>query len=195
MIVWGERGEEGKRGEQGPNHSFTKLSPAPLQVGLVVDRHIASHMGANLACEKVLKAWATTAWFVSSLLILTPPTLWKQRTQIILQSPHIRVGGHGKWVHANNHHIRDDDRWSWRTEQDRSSRIQVQQIRNTLRWMTMTLTDLLQQETTRVAPWEENKLCTVTVAKRAGSRSRPVVQFLAESKSTQKSLLWLQLIF
>lgn len=55
MIVWGERGEEGRRGEQGPNHSFTKLSPVPLQVGLVVDRHIASHTGANLACEKVLK--------------------------------------------------------------------------------------------------------------------------------------------
>lgn len=54
-CVWGERGEEGRRGEQGPRHSFTKLSPAPLQVGLVVDRHIASHTGANLACEKVLK--------------------------------------------------------------------------------------------------------------------------------------------
>lgn len=61
MIVWGERGEEGSRGEQGPLRSFTKLYPALLRVGLVANRHIASHTGANLACEKVLKAGAATA--------------------------------------------------------------------------------------------------------------------------------------
>lgn len=73
--------------------------------------------------------------------------------------------------HANDHQIRDDNRGSCRREQDRSSRVQVQQIRNTLKMNDNDSWQMYCSETTRVPPWVENKLCTLTVAKQITTRS------------------------
>lgn len=96
-VGGGERGEEGRRGEQGPCSPFTKSSPAPLRVGLVVDRRIASHTGANLACEKVVEVSAPTALSVSLLFSWT-----------------LNVWGLGSWIKIHMQECVDEELHPWK---------------------------------------------------------------------------------